>query len=103
MNILYFHPHFTYPGGAGKFVLETGERLAKMGHNVTVLAQSGDPEIIKDYPDVKFKFIGGPLPNTISHWVQLPLLIKRVFDVTKEIGRASCREHLGKNYKGYGY
>ncbi len=85
MNILYFHPHFTYPGGAGKFVLETGERLAKMGHNVTVLAQSGDPKIIKDYPDVKFKFIGGPLPNTISHWVRFPLLMKRIFKVTKDM------------------
>ncbi|MDI9394648.1 MAG: glycosyltransferase family 4 protein [Euryarchaeota archaeon] len=83
MNILYFHPHFTYPGGAGKFVLETGERLAKMGHNVTILAQSGDPEIIKNYSSIKFKFIGGPLPNTISHWVQFPLLMKRVFEATK--------------------
>lgn len=83
MNILYFHPHFTYPGGAGKFVLETGERLANMGHNVTVLAQSGDNEIIKNYPHINFKFIGGPLPNTISHWIQFPILMKRVFEVTK--------------------
>lgn len=48
MNILYFHPHFTYPGGAGKFVLETGEGLANMGHKVTILAQSGDEEILKN-------------------------------------------------------
>lgn len=85
MNILYFHPHFTYPGGAGKFVLETGERLAKMGHNVTVLAQSGDPEIIKYYSHINFIFIGGPLPNRISHWVQFPLLMKRIFEVTRDL------------------
>lgn len=85
MNILYFHPHFTYPGGAGKFVLETGERLAKMGHNVTVLAQSGDEAIIGDYPNIEFKFIGGPLPNTISHWIQLPILMKRIFEITDDM------------------
>ncbi|RXG33524.1 glycosyltransferase family 4 protein [Methanohalophilus sp. WG1-DM] len=83
MNILYFHPHFTYPGGAGKFVLETGERLAKMGHSVTVLAQSGDEAIIGDYPNIEFKFIGGPLPNTMSHWLQFPILMKRIFEATK--------------------
>lgn len=85
INILYFHPHFTYPGGAGKFVLETGERLAKKGHNVTVIAQHGDKEIIENYPNINFKFIGGPLPNTVSHWILFPVLMKRVFEVTKDM------------------
>ena len=73
-----------YPGGAGKFVLETGERLAKMGHNVTVLAQSGDEKIIKDYPSIHFRFIGGPLPNTISHWIRFPILMKNIFEFPKK-------------------
>lgn len=85
MNILYFHPHFTYPGGAGKFVLETGERLAKKGHKITVLAQSGDEEIIKNFPNINFKFIGGPLPNTISHWIQYPQTMNNIFKATKNM------------------
>lgn len=102
MNILYFHPHFTYPGGAGKFVLETGERLAKMGHNVTVLAQSGDEAIIGDYPNIEFKFIGGPLPNTISHWLQYPILMKRIFETTKEMDIDVIFPHVfPANYWGF--
>ncbi len=83
MKILYLHPHFTYPGGAGKFVLETGERMAKKGHDVIVIAQSGDETIIKDYPHINFEFIGGPLPDTISYWFNFPRTMKNVREVAK--------------------
>lgn len=76
--ILYIQPHFTYPGGSGKFVLETAVRLAQKGLDVGVLALSGDSEIINTYPHIKYFFVGGPLPNTMSHWLTLPRLMRRV-------------------------
>lgn len=85
MDILYFHPHFTYPGGSGRFVLETGERIAKKGHNVTVIAQSGDESILKDYPHVQFEFVGGPLPNTVAHWASIPDLMKRIYRIRNNL------------------
>lgn len=102
MNILYFHPHFTYPGGAGKLVLETGERLAKKGHNVTVLAQCGDKDIIKNYSHINFKFIGGPLPNTVSYWVQFPFLIRKIFKATSDMKIDVIFPHVfPANYWGF--
>lgn len=76
--ILYIQPHFIYPGGSGKFVLETAVRLAEKGLNVGVLALGGDSQIISAYPHIKYFFIGGPLPDTFSHWLTLPHLVRRV-------------------------
>ena len=78
--ILYIEPHFTYSagGGAGRVVLETAERLARKGLDVGVMTLSGREDVIRPYPNIKFFFTGGPLPNTLSHWLTLPHLVKRV-------------------------
>ena len=62
--ILFMQPHFTYPGGGGKVVLETAERLAQRGLEVGVLTLSADKEVIAPYPRIQFFFLGGPLPNS---------------------------------------
>ena len=83
--ILYMHPHFTYPGGGGKVVLETAERLAQRGLDVGVLTLSADKELIDPYPHIKYFFLGGSLPNTISYWLTYRDLMKRISKVVSEI------------------
>jgi len=85
MHVVYLHPHFTYPGGAGIFVLETAKRLVKKGVTVTIITQSGTPEILNEYPDIHFKFVGGPLPNTFSYWLQYLIIYKKVERILDEI------------------
>jgi glycosyltransferase involved in cell wall biosynthesis len=76
--VLFIHPHFTYPGGAGKFVLETADRLAQRDLDVVVLTLTADNAIVGDYKHVKFHCIGGPLPNTFSHWLGFISLARRI-------------------------
>lgn len=76
--VLFIHPHFTYPGGAGKFVLETADRLAQRGLDVGILTLAADNAIVSDYKHVKFHCIGGPLPNTFSHWLGFTSLARRI-------------------------
>lgn len=76
--LLYLHPHFTHPGGGSRFVLETAERLAKKGMEPTVLTQNANRKIIKDYDNIKFSFLGGALPSTISYWLKTRTLSKRI-------------------------
>jgi glycosyltransferase involved in cell wall biosynthesis len=85
MHVVYLHPHFTYPGGAGIFVLETAKRLVKKGVKVTIITQTGTPEILNKYPDIHFKFVGGPLPNTFSYWLQYLIIYKKVERILDEI------------------
>lgn len=58
MYVVYLHPHFTYPGGAVTFVLETAKRLVKQAGQVSIIAQSGAPDFQK-YPGIKLEFVGG--------------------------------------------
>ena len=83
--VLFVFPHFTYPGGAGKFVLETADRLAKRGLDTAVLALSGNADIISGYPHIRFHFIGGPLPNTFAHWIGFAGLAKRIEQTISEL------------------
>jgi len=78
LHVVYLQPHFTYPGGSGTVVLETAKRLVKRGVTVTIITQCGDPDILKGYPGIHFKFIGGPLPKSISYWVQYFATYKKV-------------------------
>jgi glycosyltransferase involved in cell wall biosynthesis len=78
MHVVYLHPHFTYPGGAGTVVLETAKRLVKMGVKVTVITQSGDAEILKAYKEIHFEFTEGPLPNTLSFWIHYFMIYNKV-------------------------
>ena len=83
--ILFMQPHFTYPGGGGKVVLETAERLAQRGLEVGVLTISADKEVIAPYPHIQFFFLGGPLPNSVSYWLSFPRLLRRIEKVISEL------------------
>jgi len=85
MHVAYLQPHFTYPGGSGNFVLETAERLVQQGVDVSIITQTGTPDLPKKYPKIQFKFVGGPLPNTISYWMNYFRIYKRVARVIGEI------------------
>jgi glycosyltransferase involved in cell wall biosynthesis len=83
--ILFLHPHFTFPGGASKFVLETAERLAQRGLDVNILTLVADDTIVSSYRHVKIHCVGGPLPNTFSYWLHFPALSKRINQVIYQL------------------
>lgn len=78
MHIVYLYSHFTYPGGAGIFILETAKRLVQKGVKVSIIAQTGSSELLRKYKEINFIFVGGPLPNTVSYWINYPWIYKKV-------------------------
>jgi glycosyltransferase involved in cell wall biosynthesis len=78
MHVVYLYPHFAIPGGAGTFTLETARRLIKRGIEVTIITQTGNFEILKNYPEIHFEFVGGPLPNSFSYWIHYFSIYKKV-------------------------
>jgi glycosyltransferase involved in cell wall biosynthesis len=78
MHVVYLYTHFNYPGGATIVVLETAKRLVKKGVKVSIISQSGNAEILKEYPGIHFEFVGGPLPKSLSYWIQYFRIYKRV-------------------------
>lgn len=78
MHVVYLQPHFMYPGGSGNFVLETANRLAQQGVKISIIAQAGMQDFHQNYPGINFIFVGGPLPNTFSYWMQYFRIYKRV-------------------------
>ena len=78
MHVVYLQPHFTYPGGAGNFVLETAERLVQRGVDVSIIARTGTSDLPQHYPEIQFRFVGGSLPNKISYWVNYFRIYKRL-------------------------
>jgi glycosyltransferase involved in cell wall biosynthesis len=85
MHVVYLFPHFTYPGGAGTFVLETAKRLVNKGVTVSIITQTGTSEILNGYPEIRFEFIGGPLPNSFSYWIQYFKIYKKVEKILDKI------------------
>src|SRR3972149_5834214 len=73
-KIIYLHPHFTLPGGGGRFVLETGKLLRKKGYDVKVISIRSDDKIVGEYCNsIKFLDIKGPLSSSIWFWIFFPL------------------------------
>ncbi len=69
--LLIIHPHFTIPGGAGKMALELGKRLSKE-MNVIVIAQKINQEYIKEFPELIFESVNGPVTSSFLFWLLLP-------------------------------
>lgn len=67
-NIIFFHPHFTIPGGAGKVVLELGKRLSAK-YNVFVVALKINAEYLTEYPQIKFITLNGPVTSSFKFWL----------------------------------
>lgn len=104
MHIVYLYPHFTYPGGAGIFVLETAKRLRKKGIHISIITQTVTTDIVEKYKGLDFRCIGGPLPNTISFWMQYLLIYKKVERILDEINPDFVFPHVfPANYWGFLY
>ncbi|MDQ7799229.1 MAG: glycosyltransferase family 4 protein [Candidatus Edwardsbacteria bacterium] len=72
-TIIYLHPHFTAYGGAGRFVLESGRRLAQRGYRVRVISIRADQALVGDYrQEIDFIDIGGPLSSSLWFWILFP-------------------------------
>ena len=82
-TLIMIHPHFTIPGGAGKVVLELGKRISKT-MNVVIIAQIINPEYIKNYPEIKFESLNGPITSSFKFWIFLPYWRKKTFDIVNK-------------------
>jgi glycosyltransferase involved in cell wall biosynthesis len=104
MHVVYLHPHFTYPGGAGTVVLETAKRLVERGVTVSIISQTGTSGLLKEYPGIHFEFVGGPLPNSFSYWMKYFTTYKKVEKILDEINPDIIFPHVfPANYWGFLY
>jgi glycosyltransferase involved in cell wall biosynthesis len=79
-TVVILHPHFTLAGGAGKFVLETGARLADRGRRVLVVCIRASPEIVGVFAGrEEFVEIGGPLSSSFLFWLLFPWVLLKVW------------------------
>lgn len=77
-RVLYLHPHFTLPGGAGRHTLETGHELAQRGWDVHVASISHKDSLVSDYSALTFHALGGALPSSLLYWLSLPIRLRQV-------------------------
>lgn len=78
-RILYLHPHFTLPGGAGRHALETGRVLASRGWDVHIASITHREDLLSGFQDcISFHTLGGPLSSSPWYWPHLPLLLRNV-------------------------
>lgn len=78
-TILYLHPHFTLPGGAGRYALETGRALAQRGWKVHIASIAHEESLVSSYrQDMTFHALGGPLSDSVWYWTNLPRLLRSV-------------------------
>lgn len=77
-HILILHPHFTLPGGAGKFVIEISQRLVERGYKVTVVSMISNPSLTRVAKGVEFIDVGGPVTSSFSFWLLYPYWYWRV-------------------------
>ncbi|HQD27165.1 MAG TPA: glycosyltransferase family 4 protein [Methanoculleus thermophilus] len=104
MHVVYLQPHFTYPGGSGNFVLATAEQLVQRGVDVSIITQAGASDLPQRYPGIRFRFVGGSLPNTISYWVNYFRIYKKVERILDEIHPDIVFPHVfPANYWGFLY
>jgi glycosyltransferase involved in cell wall biosynthesis len=85
-TIVYLHPHFTLPGGAGRYALETARVLAQRGWAVHMASIAYEPSLIAAYRNqITFHTLGGPLSDSVWYWTNLPRLLRAVRTCISEI------------------
>jgi len=94
MHVVYLYTHFPYPGGAGLFILETAKRLAQKGIKITIIAQKGSPDLLKKYKKINFIFVGGPVPNRMSYWINYLPIYKKVENVLDNLNPNIIFPHI---------
>ena len=86
INLVFLHPHFTLPGGAGNAVLEAASRINPEKFNVQILCIRADSNYKKRYPGISFIEIGGPLSSHLLFWIAFPWI---QYKVHRELNRLS--------------
>jgi glycosyltransferase involved in cell wall biosynthesis len=84
-RVLYLHPHFTLPGGAGRHALETGKELARRGWDVHIASIRHADSLIAGCDTITFHQLGGPLSSSLLFWIRLPLVLLQVRRLIKEL------------------
>ena len=104
MHVIYLFPHFTGSSGAGNVVLSTAKLLVERGVEVTIIAQEGREDIIRGYDNVRFEFVGGPLPKSLVHWLEYPFIYRRVRKIIDKLAPDIIFPHVfPANYWGLIY
>lgn len=84
-RIVFLHPHFTAPGGGGKFVLEVGRRLSERGWDVICVTILADEKIVgKNRKYMRFVETGGPISSSTLFWVGFPIWLIRVIRAVRK-------------------
>jgi len=79
-NIIFFHPHFIIPGGAGKVTLELAKRLSKK-YNITVITLQILNKYIVAYPEIKFISLNGPVTSSFKFWLNFFHWQRKLFKI----------------------
>ena len=82
-TLVFVHPHFTIPGGAGKMLLELSSRLTE-DFEIAVIALKINQEYKKNYPEINFVDIGGPTTDSFNFWLRLPYWRRKVHSAIEE-------------------
>jgi len=77
-HLVFIHPHFTIPGGAGHVVLEVARRLPSTHYRVTVLCINVSREYRRQYPGIAFVETGGYLSSERFFWLSWQSQQRRV-------------------------
>jgi glycosyltransferase involved in cell wall biosynthesis len=94
INIIYLHPHFTHPGGAGNVVLESASRLNPEKYKVHILCIRADSHYKKRYSSLYFIEIGGPLSSSILFWLTFPFVQYKVHRELNRFGFKTIFPHV---------
>jgi len=78
VHLVFLHPHFTLPGGAGNVVLEVARRLPPDRYSVTVLCIRVSEKYRRQFPGIAFVETGGPLSNERRFWLFYPFLQRKI-------------------------
>ncbi len=73
------------PGGAGRFALETATELCARGWEVHIASIRANDAIVGNFKNIKFHNLGGPLSSSVLYWFYLPILLIKVFVLTKNL------------------
>jgi len=84
-NLVILFPHLNNYGGASKYALEIGERLAKRGWKVIFVTTKVNKEIIKQYSHIDFKTTGGFVTGSIFYWLSYPIFQYRLHRLLNKI------------------
>ena len=86
LRVIFLHPHFTAAGGAGRFVLETGARLAARGHDVHCICIRAEVEQVAEATQqIQFHEIGGRLSSSIRFWLSFNRSSQRVLAKVRDL------------------